>query len=78
MSVSELVENTGISQANLSQHLAILKSKGIVAAHRKGLNVYYAISNPKIIKIFDLISEILHEASSAQNKTVGAGMRRKT
>ena len=42
MTVNELVEKTGISQANLSQHLAILRSKGIVGSRRDGVNVYYS------------------------------------
>lgn len=78
MSVTELTEKTRISQANLSQHLAILRAKGLVVARREGLNVYYTISNPKIIKAFDLISEVLQEALAQQNKTIGAALRRKT
>lgn len=77
MSVTKLTEKTRISQANLSQHLAILRAKGLVVARRKGLNVYYTISNPKIIKAFDLISEVLQEALAQQNKTIGAALRRK-
>lgn len=77
MTVSELVKKTGISQANLSQHLAILRTKGIVSARRDGINVYYSISNLKIIKAFDLISEVLQDALSTQFKTVKAGITRK-
>jgi ArsR family transcriptional regulator len=77
MTVTELVKKTGISQANLSQHLAILRTKGIVSDRRDGINVYYSISNPKIIKAFDLISEVLQDALSSQSKTVKAGISRK-
>lgn len=68
--VNELVERTGIAQANLSQHLAILRNKGIVNARRDGIRVYYSITNPKIVQAFDLISEVLEEALADQNKTV--------
>lgn len=78
LTVTELTKKTGIAQANLSQHLAILRIKGIVASRRKGLNVYYAISNPKIIKAFDLISEVLEEALAKQSKTIGAATARKS
>ncbi len=44
MTVSELIEKTGISQANLSQHLAILRVKGVVRTRRDGNNIYYSIS----------------------------------
>jgi ArsR family transcriptional regulator len=70
MSVTELVNRTGISQANLSQHLAILRSKGVVSTRREGNNIYYSISNPKIIKAYDLISEVLEEMLLSKHKTV--------
>lgn len=70
MTVSTLVKKTGISQANLSQHLAILRSKGVVRTRREGNNIYYSIANPKIIEAYDLISEVLKESTSSRSKTV--------
>ena len=61
MSVTELIEKTELSQANISQHLSIMKSKGIVISDRKGKNIYYRLTNPKIIKAFDIIREVLSE-----------------
>ena len=61
MSVTELIKKTKLSQANISQHLSIIKSKGIVASSRKGKNIYYRLTNPKIIKAFDIIKEVLSE-----------------
>ena len=61
MSVTELIEKTKLSQANISQHLSIMKSKGIVTSDRKGKNIYYKLTNPKIIKAFDIIREVLIE-----------------
>ena|SRR3989344_1379684 len=61
LSVTELIEKTKLSQANISQHLSIMKSKGIVISDRNGKNVYYRISNPKIIKAFDILREVLSE-----------------
>ena len=66
MSVTELIEKTKASQANISQHLSIMKSKGIVASDRKGKNICYRLTNPKIIKAFDLIREVLHERLSGR------------
>jgi len=62
LTVNELVEKTGIAQANLSQHLAIMRTKGIVQTRRKGINIFYSITNPKIINAFDLISEVMNES----------------
>ena len=60
-SVTELAEAMKISQANLSQHLAVMRQKGIVATRREGLNVYYRLSNLKIIKACDLMRQVLLE-----------------
>src|SRR3989338_7503913 len=60
-SVTDLIEKTNLSQANVSQHLSIMKAKGIVVSSRKGKKVYYKLSNPKIIKAFDIIHEVLSE-----------------
>ena len=61
MSVTELIGKTGLSQANISQHLSVMRSKGILISKRKGKNVHYRIENPKVIKAFDIIREVLAE-----------------
>mgnify|MGYP001611744254 CR=1 FL=1 len=68
MSVTELIEKTKLSQANISQHLAIMKSKGIVSSERNGKNIYYRLSNPKITKAFEIIREILAERLEKSKK----------
>jgi ArsR family transcriptional regulator, virulence genes transcriptional regulator len=75
MTVTELVNCTHISQANLSQHLAILRSKGVVNTRREGNNIYYSISNLKIIQAYDLISEVLEESYKTKNKTISEAIR---
>ena len=77
MTVNEIVEKTGITQANLSQHLAIMRTKGIVKTRRKGLNVFYSLSNTKIIQAFDLISQLINESLASQTKTVKDAMNLK-
>ncbi|HLD49521.1 MAG TPA: metalloregulator ArsR/SmtB family transcription factor [archaeon] len=70
MSVTELIEKTKLSQANISQHLSIMKSKGIVISDRKGKNIYYRLSNPKIVRAFDIIREVLAEKLKENGKIV--------
>ncbi|MEW6294705.1 MAG: metalloregulator ArsR/SmtB family transcription factor [Candidatus Diapherotrites archaeon] len=70
MSVTELLKKTRLSQANVSQHLSIMKSKGIVASDRKGKNIFYKLSNPKIIKAFDIIKEVLIERLKKNGKVI--------
>jgi len=50
--VSELVERIGIEPANLSQHLAVLRSKGLVVNRKNGTQVFYALRDP-------LLSDVL-------------------
>ena len=76
LTVSELIERTGISQANLSQHLAILRSKGVVKTRRDGNNIYYSISNLKIIEAYDLISEVLEDSTTSREKAIKEGIVR--
>jgi len=70
MSVTGLIEKTKLSQANISQHLSIMKSKGIVISNRKGKHVYYKLTNPKIINAFDIIREVLSEKLKKDGKIV--------
>ena len=69
-----VIEKTGISQANLSQHLAILRSKGVVKTRRKGNNIYYSISNLKIIEAYDLISQVLEDSAASRGKAIKEGI----
>ncbi len=55
LSVGAMQERLGIEQANLSQHLAILRGRHIVA-HRKGGNqVFYSLGNPVLIEVLDIM-----------------------
>lgn len=53
--VTQLVLATGVSQAAISQQLAILRSEGIVDDRRDGARVFYQITEPKVSKILDCI-----------------------
>jgi len=61
-SVGELVELTGISQANISQHLSRMRQHDVVRSRRDGARIYYSIANPKLIQAFDLITEVMQES----------------
>ncbi len=63
LTVGQIVKKTGLPQSNISQHLAMLKSKGVVSSRREGNNIYYSITNYKIIKAYDLLTEVLKDES---------------
>lgn len=56
--VCKLNENIEFSQANLSQHLKILKEAGIVSSEKVGMNIHYRISNEKIKDIIDSVDKL--------------------
>jgi ArsR family transcriptional regulator len=66
-SVKELLKQIKTNKANLSQHLSVLKNQKIVSIRREGLNIYYKLTNPKIIKACDIIREVLFEQLSDNN-----------
>ncbi len=60
--VSQLNEKINdISMAAISQHLSALKLAGIVDSEKKGLNVYYYISDLRIIKVMKTLKELYCE-----------------
>ncbi len=69
-SVGELVNITGLGQANISQHLAIMKRNGVVNSERDGNNVYYSLANAKIMRAFDIIRDMLRERVRKELKEV--------
>jgi ArsR family transcriptional regulator, virulence genes transcriptional regulator len=59
MTASELIERIGLSKANLSQHMAVLKSNRVVLARREGVNIFYRISDSRITQACELMREVL-------------------
>ncbi|GBE01217.1 putative HTH-type transcriptional regulator/MT0088 [bacterium BMS3Bbin06] len=67
-SVGELVEILGVPKANVSQHLAVMRHKGILKARREGVNIYYSIANEKVIQACTLMKDVLTEQLKEKNK----------
>ncbi len=61
LSVGELVERLGITKANISQHLSVLRQRKVVSTRRDGVNIFYSINNPKIIEACALMKSVLLE-----------------
>jgi ArsR family transcriptional regulator len=70
-SVSELVERTGASQANVSKHLALLHGTGLVSRRREGTTVYYTLADPSIFQLCDLVCGRLGAALEKKRKALG-------
>ena len=57
-SVSELAREVACHVPNMSQHLAVLRSAGLVTARRQGNVVYYRLSDPRVMEAFRLIEAV--------------------
>ncbi len=53
--VGELVDDTGLTQANASKHLARLHQLGFVQRQREGLHIYYALADRDVLKLCDIM-----------------------
>ena len=61
LSASELGERLGLTPANLSQHLSMMRERHILASRKEGNAAYYRIANSRLLEAFDLLREILFE-----------------
>jgi ArsR family transcriptional regulator len=66
--VSELVDILGVPKANVSQHLAVMRHRGILKSRREGINMYYSVSNMKVIEACILMKEVLVEQMKEKGK----------
>lgn len=58
-SVASLTDALRLRKANVSQHLAVLRARGVVVARRDGHTVHYRLTTPDVIKACDLMRRVL-------------------
>jgi ArsR family transcriptional regulator, cadmium/lead-responsive transcriptional repressor len=63
LTVSEIVETTGLSQSNVSNHLGCLRDCGLVTAEQKGRFVYYELSDKRVGQLLLLADELLADVA---------------
>jgi len=66
VSVQDIVEFVGTSQSNISQHLAILRDKGILSSRKDANRVYYKIDDARTLRLIDMMRDVF---CSNHNKT---------
>ncbi|GMQ91446.1 MAG: hypothetical protein BMS9Abin11_0754 [Gammaproteobacteria bacterium] len=64
VSVQDIVEQVGTSQSNISQHLSILRDKGILGSRKDANKVFYRIADPKILMLIESLREAFCSAES--------------
>jgi ArsR family transcriptional regulator, virulence genes transcriptional regulator len=58
LSVSDLATRVSCQVPNMSQHLAVLRSAGLVTTRRKGSTVFYRLSDPRVLEAYRLIQTL--------------------
>ncbi len=58
VSVQDIVENVGTSQSNISQHLAILRDKGILKSRKDANRVFYKVGDERTLKLIEMMQHV--------------------
>ena len=58
ISVQDIVENVGTSQSNISQHLAVLRDKGILASRKDANRVYYRVGDARTLRLIGMMQDV--------------------
>ena len=56
--VQSIVDNVGTSQSNISQHLAILRDKGILSSRKDANKVYYRVEDERTLRLIGMMQEV--------------------
>lgn len=58
ISVQDIVDKVGTSQSNISQHLAILRERGILASRKDANRVYYRIGDSRTLQLIKMMQQV--------------------
>lgn len=61
LTVNQLAEILDLPQATVSRHLKILRERKLVNARRDGMNVFYSLTNAKVVSALDLLRQVLND-----------------
>jgi ArsR family transcriptional regulator, virulence genes transcriptional regulator len=64
--VKDLVDATGERQAKISQHLTIMRQRGIVRTERQGTEIHYSLADPRILEACRITREVLLQQLTQQ------------
>jgi ArsR family transcriptional regulator len=62
ISVQDIVDNVGTSQSNISQHLAILRDKGILASRKDANRVFYRVGDERTLRLISMMQQVFCSA----------------
>ena len=69
----ELLEATGLDKVTLSQNTSFMRRKGILKGYREDGNLVFEVANPKVLKAFQLMREVLLDRIREENRLINTG-----
>ena len=64
--VCELTEMIGADMSTVSKHLSVLKAAGVIQDDKRGLQVYYRLKMPCVLRFFDCVGEVIETNAKQQ------------
>lgn len=74
-SVGSLARGLRVSDPTASKHLRVMRDRGVLASRRDGNVVYYRLTNPKVLRAFALMREVLLSRVQETGRLLGAASR---
>lgn len=74
LNATDIIRETGLSKANLSQHMSMLVQNGLVKTRKQGTSVFYSLSNKKIFNACSLIQEMAMDTIKKKNDIIDRAM----
>jgi len=71
--VTQLVEETGLGQANVSKHLQVLHGLGFISRRKQGLYVYCTLSDKDVFRLCDIMCSRMETELASRKKTLAVG-----
>ena len=68
LTVREIQQRVGAEPANVSQHLALMRGRGLVSTRRDGTSIWYSIAEPQLCEMLDAARAIFDNQLAAQAK----------
>lgn len=68
LTVGEIQQRVGVEPSNVSQHLALMRGRGLVTTRREGTSIWYSVAEPQLFEMLDAARAIFDNQLAAQAK----------
>ena len=72
VSAGAILERLGLEQANLSQHLAVMRGKGVVQSRKEGNQVFYSLRHPMLSEVLEIMRQYFYTHLSEASEMLQA------